>query len=528
MSLTNRYEAKITERRIRKTWQVQGIYQFSENLEKPVYSIDTPPPTVSGQLHLGHVYSYSHTDFIARYRRMRGNNVFYPMGYDDNGLPTERLVEKSYGIDAREIGRAKFIEKCLQASKEAEKDYQELWQRLGLSIDWRYTFRTIDERSRRINQLSFLDLYNKGLAYRRKAPAIWCPACRTALAQADLNDLDRESEYSILRFTVPSSGEFIPIATTRPELLPACVAVFVHPEDQRYQNMIGQSLVVPLFGQRVPIIEDSRADPIKGTGVVMCCTFGDSTDVAWWYSHQLPLIEAIDKDGRMTQAAKEFEGLSAFEARRATQQALKEAGFLLDNKSTMQTIRVHERCDTPVEYVVLHQWFIRLLDFKTELLQAGDRVKWHPEHMLARYKNWVENLNWDWCISRQRYFGVPFPVWYCEECGQIRLAEKDQLPVDPVESQPAEPCDCGSTSFVPELDVQDTWATSSLSPQIYGHWPEGEKSNSGANLEPGWICIREYFPIHFVPRRMRSFGPGHFTRLQNPGFISVKSPGKKL
>lgn len=469
MSLPKRYDPKEMEPHLQQYWQECGVYHFSPQSERPVFSIDTPPPTVSGHLHLGHVYSYSHTDFIARFKRMQGHNVFYPMGYDDNGLPTERLVEKRLKITAPQVGRQAFIEKCLEVSEQAERDYQALWQRLGLSIDWRYTYRTIDEHSRRTSQRSFLDLYVQGLIYRREAPAIWCPECRTAIAQAELNDLERQSEFVTLAFRTPDGAD-LPIATTRPELLPACVAVFVHPADARFRGLIGQQVQTPLFGQWVPVLEDPAADPEKGTGAVMCCTFGDTTDVAWWYTHKLPLIAAVGRDGKLLAPAGAYAGLPLAEARRAIKEDLAAGGWLLGRQPTTQSVRVHERCDTPVEYIVTRQWFVRVLDFKEELLRAGEAVDWHPEHMRLRYHAWVENLNWDWCISRQRYFGVPFPVWYCRECGEIRLASPDQLPVDPADSAPTEPCACGSRAFIPEEDVMDTWATSSMSPQIVGYW----------------------------------------------------------
>jgi valyl-tRNA synthetase len=474
MPLPKRYDSQEVEHRLMAFWQERGIYHFDPVGEEQVFSIDTPPPTVSGNLHLGHVYSYSHPDFIARFQRMNGKRVFYPMGYDDNGLPTERLVEKRLGIHARQVGRKTFIEKCLQVSEQAEKDYQELWQRLGLSIDWRYTYRTIDTASRRISQLSFLELYRKGLVYRKEAPAIWCPECQTALAQADLNDLDRQSELYTLTFQL-EDGSPLPIATTRPELLPACVAVFVHPDDPRWRHLTGKQTVVPLFGQSVPVLTDPGASPEKGTGVVMCCTFGDTIDVGWWTVHKLPLVEAIGRDGRMKDAAGRFKGHSVVEARKMITAELESEGFLLGREPLEQSVRVHERCDTPVEYVVAKQWFIRVLDFKEQLLKAGDEVDWHPRHMGARYRAWVENLNWDWCISRQRYFGVSFPVWYCQDCAEVILAEAERLPVNPLEDSPSGPCVCGGSDFIPEQDVLDTWATSSMSPQIIGGWLDDEQ-----------------------------------------------------
>lgn len=470
MSLPKRYESRGIEPNLETLWQEHGVYHYNPDSDQPVYSIDTPPPTVSGHLHLGHVYSYSHADFIARFWRMKGYNVFYPMGYDDNGLPTERLVEKSQGITAHQVGRRAFIEKCLEMSDAEEKEYQALWKRLGLSIDWRYTYRTIDETSRRTSQLSFIDLYRKGLVYRREAPVIWCPECHTAIAQADLNDLDRQSEFVTLAFSL-DNGQNLAIATTRPELLPACVAVFVHPDDDRYRGIIGKRVTVPIFRKSVPILADKEADPHKGTGAVMCCTFGDTSDISWWRTYQLPFVEAIGRDGCMTQAAGIIAGLTMKEARHQIIQSLDEQGLLLGRQPTTQSIRVHERCDTPVEYIIARQWFTRVIEFKNELLKVGEGTNWHPEHMLARYRAWVENLNWDWCISRQRYYGVTFPVWYCKECGEITLAEEDQLPVDPSDHQPIHPCpNCGGQTFIPDEDIMDTWATSSLTPQIVGRW----------------------------------------------------------
>ncbi len=497
MALVKRYDPGITEPRLKAEWQEKGIYRFSPDEQAPIFSIDTPPPTVSGQLHLGHVYSYSHADFIARFWRMRGFNVFYPMGFDDNGLPTERLVEKRMGITAEQVGRKAFIEKCLQVSEESEKDYQALWQRLGLSIDWRYTYRSIEAASRRYSQFSFIELYRKGLIYRQEAPTIWCPECHTAIAQAELNDLERASEFVTLNFHL-EDGRNIPVATTRPELLPACVAIFIHPEDRRWQGFAGEQAIVPLFGQKVPILFDSAADPEKGTGVVMCCTFGDSTDVSWWYTHKLPLVETLNREGKMSSAAGEYAGLPVEEARQRIKTDLEACGMILDRQTTLQSVRVHERCDTPVEYIVTRQWFVRLLENRQAFLQAGERILWHPEHMHTRYKAWVENLSWDWCISRQRYFGVPFPVWYCVSCGEILLAEVEQLPVDPVEDKPSHPCpNCGSFEFEAEKDVMDTWATSSLSPQIAGEIQVGEPCQPG---EAGGGIYRRVFPYALRPQ----------------------------
>ncbi|MGD8807184.1 MAG: class I tRNA ligase family protein, partial [Chloroflexota bacterium] len=482
VALPKRYQPDQVEIDLQSKWQAEGVHHFAGDGSRPVFAIDTPPPTVSGHLHLGHVYSYSQADFIARYRRMAGDDVLYPMGYDDNGLPTERLVERELGIHAVDVGRQAFIEKCLEISEVAERDYRQLWQRLGLSIDWRHTYRTIDENTRRLSQRSFLDLYRRGLAYRRQAPAIWCPECQTAIAQAELDDLDRESEYVTLAFTL-EDGTSLPIATTRPELLPACVAIFVHPDDHRYAGLIGRTATVPLFNRSVVIWADPAAEREKGTGAVMCCTFGDTTDVAWWYTYDLDLVEAIGRDGRLTDAAGEYAGLDTTRARARIKEDLAKAGYLTGRRATTQSLRVHERCDTPVEYVVAHQWFVRVLEHKEALLAAGRAVDWRPAHMQSRYQQWVENLNWDWCISRQRYFGVTFPIWYCDSCGQVIAADPDALPVDPSEMAPDGPCDCGGTHFTPERDVMDTWATSSLTPQLIGQIL-GRSGFDGQPFEP--------------------------------------------
>lgn len=467
MSLRGRYDPAEAEPRLAAWWQENSVYDFDLDEERTVYSIDTPPPTVSGFLHLGHVYSYSHPDFIARFRRMCGDNVFFPMGFDDNGLPTERLVERRLGQRPEELGRGAFIRACLEASAELELEYEALWRRLGLSIDWSYTYSTINDLSRRTSQSSFLDLYRKGLAYRRRAPSIWCPHCHTAIAQAEVNDLERPSEFVTLPFRL-DNGDTLEIATTRPELLPACVAVFVHPEDARYRDLVDRTATVPLFGQSVPVLYDHRADPGKGTGAVMCCTFGDQMDVEWWYTYDLPLREGLDAHGRLTPIAGVFAGEPVAEARQSIGQALEKDHMLLGRRGVTQSVRVHDRCDTAVEYTVTPQWFIRVLNHKEALLAAGEEVAWHPAHMQARYREWVTNLHWDWCISRQRLYGVAFPVWYCTACGEILVAREDELPVDPAEQPPARACSCGGASFEPERDVMDTWATSSVSPQIAG------------------------------------------------------------
>ena len=469
MALSKRYRPQETEPRLQARWQLSDIYKFERLAEGPVYAIDTPPATVSGKLHMGHVYSYSHADFMARFWRMNGRRVFYPMGYDDNGLPTERLLENQLRATASQIGRQAFIQQCLRLGETIERDYETLWRRLGLSVDWSYTYRTIEDGTRLLAQASFIDLYQKNLAYRQEAPAIWCPECGTAIAQAELNEIERESVFVTVHFHL-EGGMSLPIATTRPELLAACVAVFVHPGDDRYRSFIGCNVSVPLYGNQVPVLQDTGADPETGTGAVMCCTFGDAADVAWWRSHNLPLVSVIDRNGRMTLGSGLLKGLSVPEARRQIVKALDERGLITDRRPADQSVRVHDRCDTPVEYIVAPQWFIRVLDFKSRWLELGDEITWHPPHMKARYIEWIENLHWDWCISRQRHFGIPFPVWFCGGCGKITVAPEAELPLDPLDTYPRARCICGAKEWVADTDVMDTWATSSLSPQIAAGW----------------------------------------------------------
>ncbi|MEM0231321.1 MAG: valine--tRNA ligase [Candidatus Woesearchaeota archaeon] len=464
------YEPHSVEKKWQEYWQEAHIGGFDPESTKPVFSIDTPPPTVSGEMHMGHAFSYSQMDIIARYHLLKGENLFYPFGLDDNGLATERFVEKKTGKKAVEMARSEFVQLCLRETEEVEKVLRQSWRSLGLACDWRLTYRTIDKHCQRVSQLSFIELYKMGREYRKNSPTLWCPECRTAIAQAELNDKEVHSQFNEILFEL-ESGEKIHIATTRPELLPACVAVFVNPEDARHSHLIGKKAKVPLFGYYVPILGDEKADPEKGTGVVMCCTFGDQTDIEWWKKYELPLKMAITSEGVMSDIAGVYKGLPIKEARRKIIEDLASNGLLVSQTSITHTVNVHERCGTEIEFLVTPQWFIRYLDLKDSLLEAARKIRWHPEYMRNTYDNWVKGLQWDWCISRQRFFGVPFPVWYCKNCGEIIIAEEDKLPVDPTESSPEKPCPkCGSKEFIPEKDVLDTWATSSLTPEIALNW----------------------------------------------------------
>ncbi len=467
------YDSKTTEPEIQRLWEREKIYQFKPDTNKEVYSIDTPPPTVSGSLHIGHVFSYTQTDVVARYKRLRRFNVFYPMGFDDNGLPTERFVEKKHGLKAHNMKRSEFLELCLKETEEVEKIFEGLWRSIGLSVDWTKLYSTISDKARRASQNSFIELYKKGYVYRKAEPSLYCTTCRTSVAQAELDSAEVSSTFNDIYFTT-QSGEQLQIATTRPELLPSCVAVFYHPDDARYQHLAGKKAITPIFNKSVPILADELVDPAKGTGLVMCCTFGDQTDITWFKKHKLDFVQAIGNDGKWTELAGPLAGLSVHEARKKVLELLEQSGALIGKKSIVHHVSVHERCKQEIEYLVLWQWFIDVLNHKEKFLELADRIVWKPEFMKIRYQEWVQNLSWDWCISRQRFFGIPFPVWHCNSCKQILLANLDQLPIDPQETgYPGKHCSsCSSTDIVPDTDVMDTWNTSSLTPQINIKWPD--------------------------------------------------------
>ena len=475
------YSPREAEGKWQAYWEAEGIYRFDPESSAPVFSIDTPPPTVSGDLHIGHVFSYTQAEIVARHMRMRGHNVFYPFGFDDNGLPTERLAERELGIRGSELPRREFIDACLKISARYELKFKELWKGLGFSVEWPRLYSTIDERSRRVSQRSFIDLYEKGLAYRKAAPTLFCPNCRTTVAQAEAEDRSVASRYITIAFELANGGR-LPISTTRPELLPAIAAIFVHPEDGRYASLVGTSARDPLFGNEARIMADEGADPAKGSGAVMVCAFGDAADLGWFRKYGFEPKPIIGPDGKMSPAAGDFAGLGIKAARERVSAELVARGFAEAGPPIEHAVNVHERCGTELEFIMAEEWFIRILDFKDELERLASDIQWRPAYMKERYVDWVRNLRWDWCISRQRSYGLAFPLWYCASCGAVRLARKEELPVDPLASSPDTPCACGSREFLPERDVMDTWATSSVSPEINAHW--GEKDDLSTQIQP--------------------------------------------
>jgi valyl-tRNA synthetase len=500
-------------------WADDATYAFDRSrCREEVFSIDTPPPTVSGVLHIGHCFSYAHTDIVARYRRMCGDEVFYPMGWDDNGLNTERRVQLLRGVrcdpslpydpDFEPPGptdtpvacsRRNFVEVCEEVAEELEADYRRLWSHLGLSVDWSHHYRTMGEGPRRVAQLGFLGLLERGRAYQAEAPTLWDVEFATGIAQAEVEEREVDSAYHRLRFAAPGH-RWLEVDTTRPELLAACVAVVVHPEDDRHRHIVGATVRTPGYGVEVPVLTHDLADPDKGTGAVMVCTFGDATDVTWWRDLGLPTRVVLDVEGRIADVgwgsaqwpATDPAGAAAFHAPLvgATSQVARErivaslaaSGDIVgDPRPTRHPVRFWENGSQPLELLVRRQWFVRVREDAATWLRRGDELRWHPPSMQQRYVDWVAGLASDWNISRQRFFGVPFPVWYpLDATGQIEadrplLAAPERLPVDPATDVPDgyNPEDRGRPGgFVAESDVMDTWATSSLSPQIAGGWPD--------------------------------------------------------
>jgi valyl-tRNA synthetase len=532
------YDPDTVEAEWQDQWVREDTYAYDGEAVDPntVFSIDSPPPTVSGSLHWGHVYGFTLQDFVARFNRMRGQDVFFPFGYDDNGIASERLTEDELDVRHQEYDRREFQRMCREVCQEYEAEFTEKMQSLGISIDWSETYQTISPEVQRISQLSFLDLYDQGREYRQRAPTIWCPECETAISQVETEDDEQDSHFHDIAFEVVEAGEdeelpeTFTISTTRPELLPACVSVFVHPDDDANQHLVGNHARIPLFGQEVPILADERVDRETGSGIVMCCTFGDQTDIEWYQAHDLDLRIAIDESGTMTDEAGAYAGASAEEAREAIVSDLDDAGALLDRRAITHTVNVHERCGTSVEFLVAEQWYIKLLDKKEEYLDAGRQMDWYPEKMFTRYRNWIEGLQWDWSISRQRSSGIPFPVWYCADCDHAVMADRDQLPVDPLEDEPpVDACpDCGHDAFVPEDDVFDTWATSSLTPLINAGWEWDDSAEEMAvereelypvNLRPQGHDIISFWLFHTVVKCYEHTGEVPFDSVMINGMV---------
>lgn len=499
--MNTHYDHQLLDSQIQKEWEHASVYATEQHSQKPLFSIDTPPPTVSGSLHIGHIFSYTQTDIIARYKRLGGYNVFYPFGFDDNGLATERFVEKKHKVSGLYMGRSEFVKLCLTESAGMAQEFASLWKRIGISADWRHTYSTISPRAQKISQASFIDLYNKGYVYQKEDPALFCTTCRTAVAQAELDSVDLPSQFNTIEFTA-TDGTPLLIATTRPELLPSCVALLYHPDDARYQHLAGTQAIVPVFGMHVPILADDLVQQDKGTGLVMCCTFGDKTDIMWYKKHHLPYRPCMTLEGKWLETTGILAGLKAHIAREKIIEVLKEQNLVKEQKSLVHAVSVHERCKKEIEFVVVKQWFLRILDHKEQFLQALDKVDWYPSFMKSRCIDWIKNLQWDWCLSRQRFYGIPFPAWHCQNCSAVLLAPETALPIDPQEKQfPGGSCpECKSTDIVGDTDVMDTWNTSSLTPYIDLSLFSNSEHNTFGKEKPNFLPMSMRPQAHDIIR----------------------------
>lgn len=540
--LDKKYQAQEAEKKWQDYWKKTGIYKFRKDCEQPVFSIDTPPPTVNGKIHIGHIFSYSQAEFIARYKRIAGHNVFYPFGFDDNGLPTERLAERQHGIKAHETTREHFTGLCLEETGKLEEQFRELFISAGFSCDWDYEYSTISRKAQITSQKSFLELYRDGKVYYTEAPALWCTECRTAIAQAELETKDLPSTFNYLKFYIEgmeerhsmeesySMEDYIEIATTRPELLASCQCIFIHPEDEKNKYLLERKVRVPLFGFTVPVLTDEKVEREKGSGMVMCCTFGDLTDLEWYKEHSLSFKESIRQDGTMSERCGKYQGMKVVEARKAILRDLEAEGYLIRQEEITHNVAVHERCGTPMEISIKKQWFIDIMSNKQQYLAAGEEIHWYPEHMKARYRNWVENLEWDWCISRQRFYGVPFPVWYCRDCGRITVAKEKELPVNPLVTLPEGHCECGSREFLPEKDIMDTWATSSVTPLINLDWYDSETYKEAMmpmSLRPNAHDIIRTWDFYTIVKNLYHTGRIPWKNVMISGFV-MASPNEKI
>ena len=523
-----KFDFKIIENKWRKFWEKEKIYKFDAESKKKIFSVDTPPPTVSGEMHIGHACSYAQQDFLIRFMRMKGYNVFYPFGTDDNGLPTERLVEKRKNVKSKEMSREKFIKLCKEFLKEELPRFIQDWKNIGISCDWDIYYSTIDEHSRKISQWSFLDLYKKRRMERRDAPAMWCPECRTGVAQVEVEDKEIPSQF--VEVILKVGKEDLIISTTRPELFPASVAVFYHPNDKRYKHLKGKKAKIPLFDIEVPILEDKRAEPDKGTGIAYCATFGDQTDMEWQKVYNFEIKEAIDKQGKMTSIAGKYKGMNVKEAREEIIRDLKKEGFLIKQEKITHIVNVHERCGTEIEFVKSKQWFVKYLDLKKDMLKWGAELKWYPQFMKNRYDNWVRGLQWDWLVSNQRHFGVSFPVWYCKKCEEVILASEKDLPVEPIEDKPpVKKCPkCGGNEFIPEKDVLNTWFTSSMTPQIIIQLMNKKIQSKlfPLTLRPQAHEIISFWLFNTLVKSRLHFGKNPWRDVVISGFVTLK--GEKM
>jgi len=531
----NAYDALAVEKKWQKKWEEEKIYKFDREKE-PVYSIDNPPRYASGALHIGHAVHYTHIDFVARYKRMRGYNVFFPLCFDVNGIPIEERVEKKLGITRKSIERQKFIKMCKEFADANIEEMKKQFAMLGESMDDSVYYRTDADYYRRLTQISFIQLYKKGLIYKGKFPVNWCPRCMTAMADAEIEHVNRKTMLNTIKFYFsnyePShemkgvgrdeKGWYVEIATTRPELLSTCQMAAINPNDERAPYLAGKKILTPIYQNEIEIVEDEKVDPDFGTGVVMICTIGDKDDLEWAMKYNLPLKICINEDGTLNELAGKYKGMKIEEAKKAIIEDLKKEGYLVKQEEIEQSVGVCWRCKTPIEYIQTEQWFLKILPFKDDVLKAADRIKWYPEHMKKRLKEWVDSLKWDWVISRQRYFATPLPLWECEN-GHVVLAKEEQCYVDPtIDSPPVEKCPVCGGKLKGSEQVFDTWMDSSISPLYNTFWKRDEelfKKLYPMSLRPQAHDIIRTWAFYTILRGLLLTGKEPFREIMIDGFI---------
>ena len=528
----NRLPKKIdfieNEEKWQRLWEERGNHRYDwEDDSRPRYSIDTPPPYPSGDFHMGNVLNWTYFDMRARYKRMRGYNVHFPQGWDCHGLPTEVAVEKAHGIRRSDLPPDQFRRLCEEWIEQYIAVMKEAVIRLGCSVDWSLEYRTMEPEYMRKVQLSFLILCEKDMIYKGEHPINWCPRCETAIADAEVERQQKTGKIYTVAFSV--EGEDLLIATTRPEYIPACVAIGVHPDDDRFNHLIGKEAKLPLSDRKVPIIANDEVDPEFGTGTMMICTYGDKADVIAVARYKLPVIKLIDGKGQMTKAADDYQGMGIEEAREAIVSDLEEAGLLRKTESLSQEIGICWRCDTPVEVVTTDQWFMRTMSLTDDVVRTAKEIQWFPDWMRYRLIDWATGLDWDWVLSRQRVFATPIPVWYCKRCGKTRLAKPEELPVDPKVTTIDEICECGGTGWDPEIDVLDTWFDSSLTCAIHAGWPEREdwRNLFPASVHPSGQDIIRTWAYYLMVRHLALFGETAYDSVLINGMV-LGSDGRAM
>ncbi|HEY4675232.1 MAG TPA: valine--tRNA ligase [Candidatus Bathyarchaeia archaeon] len=520
------------ERKWQKKWEDMSIYRFDwKDTKRPTFSIDTPPPYPSGEFHMGNVLNWTYFDMVARYKRMRGYNVHFPQGWDCHGLSIEVQVEKENKLRKRDIPPDKFRKLC----EALVERYIALMKtgviRLGCSVDWTTEYRTMDPDYWRRTQLSFILLYNKGFMYQGTHPVNWCPRCETAIADAEVDYEEREGTLNYIKFPLEKSSQHLLIATTRPEFIPACVAVAVNPTDERFNKYIGKKIIVPIMERSVNIIPDENVEPAFGTGVVMICTYGDKEDVKTVIRHKLPVITILTDNGRMNENTCKYAGLTINEARKAIIEDLKAAGLFDKTEKIKQEIGICDRCHSPVEILEHKQWFMKTRTLTDKVEKTANEIVWYPDYMKTRLIDWARSLDWDWVISRQRVFATPIPIWYCKKCGEIILSKAEWVPIDPkLENPHIDNCPkCGSKEFIPEVDVFDTWMDSSISCAVHAGWPDREDWMRlfPANLHPSGIDIIRTWAYYLMVRHLALFNTTPFKTCLINGMV-LGSDGRKM